>query len=78
MFTLTGWISHLHISSHINPKEEGFPRSICLVRENFNDWYAEHTFEDFLCLIIKWFTDAKDGNLVKTKEGDRWEPFLPW
>ena len=60
---------------HINPKEEGFPRSICLVRENFNDWYAEHTFEDFLCLIIKWFTDAKDGNLVKTKEGDRWEPF---
>lgn len=60
---------------HINPKEDGFPRSICLVRENFNDWYAEHTFQDFLCLITQWFADAKDGNLVKTKEGDRWEPF---
>lgn len=58
---------------HINP---GLPnhRSLCLTRENFNDWYAEHTFEDMLQLIHEWFKDAARGGLIKYKNGDNFEP----
>lgn len=59
---------------HINPKLNQHPRSICLVREDFNDWYCEHTFGELLSLIRAWFDDALNDNLVKIKEGDSWEP----
>lgn len=59
---------------HINPANHEHPRTLCILREKFIDWYAEHTFGDFINLIRQWFEDAVKGNLVKIKEGDRWEP----
>lgn len=58
---------------HINPGEANH-RSLCLTRENFNDWYAEHTFRDTLKLIQEWFKDASKGGLIKYKNGDSFEP----
>lgn len=59
---------------HINPDKVDCPRSLCLTRENFSDWYAEHTFIDLLALIKSWFRDAVNNNLVKLKDKDLWEP----
>ncbi len=60
---------------HINPPTNGMTPSLCLTRENFADWYSEHTFIDLVDAIEKWFADASSGNLIKVKEGDFYEPF---
>ena len=62
---------------HINYPHDSLPPTLCLTREKFEDWYVEHTFEDFIQLIINWFNDASKGNLIKTKKGDFYEPFRP-
>lgn len=59
---------------HINPGNSKDPRTLCILREYYRDWYAENTLGDFINLIRQWFEDAVKGNLVKVKEGDRWEP----
>lgn len=59
---------------HINPANYVGLRTLCILREKFVDWYAENTLGDFIYLIRQWFEDAVKGNLVKVKEGDRWEP----
>lgn len=60
---------------HINFPHDGLPATLCLTRENFKEWFVEHTFNDYLQLIKKWFDDAAKGNLIKTKQGDFFESF---
>lgn len=60
---------------HINFPIDNMPPSLCLTREDFSDWYSEHTFGDLINLINEWFSDANDGNLIKLKDGDYYEPF---
>lgn len=60
---------------HINYAVGEMPPSLCLTRENFLDWYAEHNFDDFFKLISEWYNDAAHGNLIKFKEHDAYEPF---
>lgn len=62
---------------HINLPVNGMPPTLCLTRENFIDWYAEHTFSDFLKLIHQWYQDALNGNLIKLNGEDFFEPFRP-
>lgn len=60
---------------HINYPVGEMPPSLCLTRENFNDWYSEHTFADLVTTIREWYIDASKGNLIKLKDGDFYEPF---
>ena len=60
---------------HINFPVIPMQSSLCLTREDFGEWYAEHTFADYLELVHKWFKDANNGNLIKIKDEDFYEPF---
>lgn len=60
---------------HINFPHDGLPATLCLTREDFKEWFVEHTFDDYIVLIKKWLDDAAKGNLIKTQEGDFYEPF---
>ncbi|MBQ2883134.1 MAG: ThiF family adenylyltransferase [Alphaproteobacteria bacterium] len=60
---------------HINFAVGQLPPTLCLTRERFVNWYAEHSFGELIILIRQWFEDALNGNLIKTKEGDFYEPF---
>ena len=51
-----------------------FPAYICLHRGSIYDWYVEHSVEDFINRIRKWFSDAATGNLIRL--GDDFEPML--
>lgn len=60
---------------HINYAHNGLPNTICLTREPIEEWYAEHTFGEYIELVSKWLDDAAHGNLIKLKQGDFYEPF---
>lgn len=60
---------------HINHPSDNLPATLCLTREAFAEWYVEHTFDDFLQRVKKWFDDAAKDNLIKVKQGDSFEPF---
>lgn len=60
---------------HINYAVNNLPPSLCLTRESFDNWYAEHSFGELIALIEQWFNDALRGNLIKTDKGDFFEPF---
>lgn len=47
---------------------------ICLHRGSIDDWYIEHSVEDFINRIRNWFSDAASGNLIRL--GDDFEPMI--
>ncbi|EOU1913123.1 thiamine biosynthesis protein ThiF [Clostridium perfringens] len=47
---------------------------ICLHRGNIDDWYIDHSVEDFVNRIRFWFSDAACNNLIKP--GDDFEPMI--
>ncbi|MBO0526680.1 thiamine biosynthesis protein ThiF [Clostridium botulinum] len=51
-----------------------WPAYICLHRGNIDDWYIEHSVEDFINRIRTWFSDAASGRLIRP--GDDFEPML--
>jgi proteasome lid subunit RPN8/RPN11 len=60
---------------HINFAHKGLPNTICLTREPIEEWYAEHTFGEYVDMVSKWLNDAAHGTLMKLKHGDFYEPF---
>jgi len=60
---------------HVNYPVGNMPPSLCLTREDFQNWYAEHNFAEYIDLIGTWFEDANKGNLIKIKDKDYFEPF---
>ena len=62
---------------HINYPVNDLPPTLCLTREPFCEWYSEHTFSEFICLIQNWYKDALNGNLIKFNGEDFFEPFRP-
>lgn len=62
---------------HINYPVNDMPPTLCLTRESFREWYAEHTFSEFIHLIRNWYKDALNGNLIKFNGEDFYEPFRP-
>ncbi|KZL93244.1 ThiF family adenylyltransferase [Clostridium magnum] len=47
---------------------------ICLHRGSMDDWYIEHSTEEFISRIRSWFSDAASGQLIRI--GDEFEPML--
>ncbi|RMC93016.1 thiamine biosynthesis protein ThiF [Clostridium autoethanogenum] len=47
---------------------------ICLHRGNIDDWYIEHTTEEFISRIRSWFSDAASGQLIRGS--DEFQPML--
>lgn len=59
---------------HVNYKTKSLPSTLCLARENIDDWYAEHTLKDYVNLVAQWLRDAAKGKLMKLNEDDEFEP----
>lgn len=57
---------------HLNPTPQGQPASLCLHRGSIDEWFAEHTFDDYVDRVRGWLADAAAGQLIK--ETDRFEP----
>lgn len=53
---------------------KNFPAYICLHRGNIDDWYIEHSVEDFINRIRTWFSDAASKKLIR--QGDDFEPMI--
>lgn len=60
---------------HINYANENIPQTLCLTREPIEEWYAEHTFGDYINLVSQWLEDADKGKLMKLNRGDEYESF---
>lgn len=60
---------------HINYAHNNLPQTLCLTRENFVEWFAEHTFDEYIDLVRLWLNDAAISNLIKIADGDFFEPF---
>lgn len=59
---------------HLNYEKNNLPPTLCLTREDIDDWYAEHTLKDYVNLVAKWLRDAAKGKLMKLTENDEFEP----
>lgn len=42
---------------------------LCLHRGNLNDWFIQHTVDDFVTRIRSWFRDAACNRLIKENDG---------
>jgi proteasome lid subunit RPN8/RPN11 len=60
---------------HINFAHNGLPNTLCLTREPIEEWYAEHTFGEYVDMVGRWLNDAAHGTLMKLRQGDSYEPF---
>jgi proteasome lid subunit RPN8/RPN11 len=58
---------------HLNPVFKGKPAYFCLHRGDINEWYAEHTFFEFIERIREWLRDAAGNRLIKLGQGDYFE-----
>ena len=58
---------------HINYEKGNLPPTLCLTRENIDDWYAEHTLGDYFELVAQWLRDAAVGKLMKLTQNDEFE-----
>lgn len=59
---------------HVNYSKGTLPATLCLSREDIDDWYAEHTLADYMDLVAQWLRDAAKGKLMKINENDEFEP----
>lgn len=59
---------------HVNYPYGGFPPTLCISRENSNEWYSGISFRQYILTIIQWFNDAANHNLIKSNSGDEFEP----
>lgn len=50
----------------------GLLPSLCLHRGNFDDWFIEHSNDEFINRIRTWFSDAASNRLIK--DLDEFEP----
>ncbi|MEQ6120004.1 ThiF family adenylyltransferase [Reichenbachiella sp. MALMAid0571] len=59
-------ISHLYVSG------EGKPAPFCLVRGNYEEWYASKNITDLVIRTQNWLCDAANGSLVE--DGGQFDP----
>lgn len=60
-------LAHLYINKH---KEA--PASLCLIRDNPNEWFANKTVDDLLTVASQWLFKAAIGRLAD--DNDEWDP----
>lgn len=59
-------LSHLYIS------KSGKPVRFCLLRGNYDEWFANKRITDLVILAREWLEDAASGDLVE--DGDQFDP----
>lgn len=59
-------ISHLYVS------KKGAPAPFCLVRGNYNEWFANKRITDLVIRVRNWLKDAANGSLVE--DGGQFDP----
>ena len=60
---------------HVNYPSGSMPPSLCLSRENAEEWYSEITFEQYVLTLKEWLSDAANDRLIKIADKDEYEPF---
>lgn len=60
---------------HVNYPKGVMPPSLCLSREDPEEWYSEISFEQFVKTLIEWLSDAANDRLIKVRDKDEYEPF---
>lgn len=58
--------------SHLYAVTNGEPPTLCLVRENLDEWYANRRISDLLFVTKQWFSKAANGLL--SEDADEFEP----
>ncbi|MBI9060721.1 MAG: hypothetical protein JEZ14_01950 [Marinilabiliaceae bacterium] len=58
--------------SHLYAVTNGEPPTLCLVRENLDEWFANRRISDLLFVAKQWFSKAANGLL--TEDADEFEP----
>lgn len=62
-----GQLAHLYINEDPNA-----PASLCLIRNNPHEWFANKTVDDLLTVASQWLFKAASGKLVA--DNDEWDP----
>ncbi len=57
---------------HLYYSPENKPASLCLIRDNLNQWFASVTLADFLHVGSQWFYKAATGTLLN--DNDEFDP----
>lgn len=60
------------ILSHLYVVREGVPPTLCLVRENLDEWFANRRLSDLILVGRQWFSKAANGHL--SEDGNEFEP----
>lgn len=60
---------------HINYPHGGMPPSLCLSREDTDEWYSEISFREYVNTLVDWLDDAANDRLIKLNAKDEYEPF---
>ncbi|MCB2196971.1 MAG: Mov34/MPN/PAD-1 family protein [Bacteroidetes bacterium] len=58
---------------HLNPWPKGYPANLCLHRGNTDEWFVEHTLEEYILRIKDWLRDAARNRLIKKDQLDEFE-----
>lgn len=58
--------------SHLYTVTEGQPPTLCLVRENLDEWFANRRISDLIFVAKQWFSKAANGLL--SEDADEFEP----
>jgi hypothetical protein len=58
--------------SHLYAVTNGEPPTLCLVRENLDEWFANRRISDLISVAKQWFSKAANGLL--SEDADEFEP----
>jgi len=58
--------------SHLYVVKTGIPPTLCLVRENLDEWFANRRLSDLILVGKQWFSKAANGLL--SEDGNEFEP----
>jgi hypothetical protein len=58
--------------SHLYAVQKDAPPTLCLVRENLDEWFANRQLNDLILIAKQWFSKAANGLL--SEDGDEFEP----
>jgi hypothetical protein len=58
--------------SHLYAVKQGVPPTLCLVRENLDEWFANRRICDLISVGKQWFSKASNGLL--SEDADEFEP----
>lgn len=60
------------ILSHLYAVNKGVAPTLCLVRENLDEWFANRRISDLISVVKQWFSKAANGLL--SEDADEFEP----